>query len=150
MGFLCLGGLNACLLNIANFLVTAYTSAITLQILGNVKACVGIMISVFIFGNELRFMQGLGVIVCLFGVHIYEKKGGRVVIAPPDRDRAGMDIPRKEVNKEQKAPVEREELAAERCNDEVEAPDQTVQPTQIPPPKEHEHLNSETSDHDEN
>ena len=29
-----LGGLNACLLNIANFLVTAYTSAVTLQVPG--------------------------------------------------------------------------------------------------------------------
>jgi len=75
---LALGGTNACLLNIANFLVTSYTSPVTLQVLGNVKSCISIVISVLIFHNQLRFMQGLGVAICLFGVHVYERKGGKI------------------------------------------------------------------------
>lgn len=73
---LILSGLNACLLNVANFLVTSYTSAVTLQVLGNVKSCISIAVSVTIFKNHLTVEQGLGVLVCLFGVWVYQKKGG--------------------------------------------------------------------------
>merc|ERR1711865_1230365 len=72
------GGLNACLLNITNFLVTAYTSPVTLQVLGNVKSCLSIAVSVAIFGNALRPLQGLGVLICLVGVWVYQKYGGVV------------------------------------------------------------------------
>eukprot|EP00913_Durusdinium_trenchii_P035515 g33235.t1 len=44
MYLLVLSGLNACLLNIANFLVTSYTSPVTLQVLGNVKSCLSIAV----------------------------------------------------------------------------------------------------------
>jgi drug/metabolite transporter (DMT)-like permease len=73
-----LGGLNACLLNITNFLVTAYTNAVTLQVLGNVKSCLGIAVSVAIFGNPLRPLQGLGMVICLVGVWAYQRYGGVV------------------------------------------------------------------------
>ena len=64
-------GLNACLLNIANFLVTSYTSParrplglqgcqrqirqaqVTLQVLGNVKSCLSIAVSVAIFRTNV-------------------------------------------------------------------------------------------------
>jgi len=69
-------GLNACLLNVSNFLVTAYTGPVTLQVLGNVKSCLSIVISVSIFKNELLFEQGVGVVTCLFGVWIYTNMGG--------------------------------------------------------------------------
>jgi len=73
---LILSGLNACLLNVANFLVTSYTSAVTLQVLGNVKSCISIAVSVAIFKNHLTMSQGFGVVVCLFGVWLYQQKGG--------------------------------------------------------------------------
>lgn len=71
---LMLSGLNACLLNIANFLVTSYTSPVTLQVLGNVKSCLGIAVSVAIFKNSFTLEQLLGVFTCLFGVWIYNQK----------------------------------------------------------------------------
>jgi len=74
-------GLNACLLNVFTFKVTACTSAVTLQVLGNVKACLSIGVSVVIFGNPLTWEQAVGVLICLFGVWIYNRKGGRVSAA---------------------------------------------------------------------
>lgn len=71
---LMLSGLNACLLNICNFLVTSYTSPVTLQVLGNVKSCLGIAVSVAIFKNSFTLEQLLGVFTCLFGVWIYNQK----------------------------------------------------------------------------
>jgi len=75
LSLLILGGLNACLLNILNFQVTAYTSAVTLNVLGNVKNCIGIGISVLIFRNRFRLEQAVGVAICLLGVSIYQKFG---------------------------------------------------------------------------
>eukprot|EP00439_Symbiodinium_sp_Y106_P008964 s793_g1.t1 len=69
-----LSGLNACLLNIANFLVTSYTSPVTLQVLGNVKSCLSIAVSVAIFRNSLTLEQALGVCTCLVGVWMYNQK----------------------------------------------------------------------------
>ena len=71
---LMLSGLNACLLNISNFLVTSHTSPVTLQVLGNVKSCLGIAVSVAIFKNSITMEQLLGVFTCLFGVWIYNQK----------------------------------------------------------------------------
>merc|ERR550514_2187956 len=76
LGLLIVGGLNACLLNVFNFLVTSYTSAVTLQVLGNVKSCLSIAISVAIFKNDLLWEQAIGVIACLAGVWYYNKYGG--------------------------------------------------------------------------
>lgn len=67
-------GLNACLLNIANFLVTSYTSPVTLQVLGNVKSCLSIAVSVAIFRNSLTLEQAMGVATCLIGVWLYNQK----------------------------------------------------------------------------
>merc|ERR1711957_1055272 len=72
---LIVSGFNACLLNVTNFLVTSYTSPVTLQVLGNVKNCMAIGVSVAIFGNDLTFDQLVGVAVCLLGVWIYNKYG---------------------------------------------------------------------------
>lgn len=75
---LVISGLNACLLNVFNFMVTSYTSPLTLQVLGNVKSCLGIAISVAIFRNTLTLHQGIGVVVCLFGVWLYNQKGAEL------------------------------------------------------------------------
>merc|ERR1719384_2503586 len=78
IGLLLYSGLNACLLNVANFSVTSYTSPITLQVLGNVKSCLAIAVSVAIFRNDLHFQQAVGVAACLFGVWLYQRRGGEV------------------------------------------------------------------------
>lgn len=73
---LLVSGLNACLLNVFNFLATSYTSAVTLQVLGNVKSCLSIGISVLIFRNAINVDQVAGVLTTLFGVWYYNKYGG--------------------------------------------------------------------------
>lgn len=72
---LVISGLNACLLNISNFLVTFHTNAVTLQVLGNVKTVLSIGVSVCIFRNSLSMSQAVGCMVCLGGVWIYNSKG---------------------------------------------------------------------------
>mmetsp|Transcript_80079 Transcript_80079/g.194137 ORF Transcript_80079/g.194137 Transcript_80079/m.194137 type:complete len:337 (-) Transcript_80079:316-1326(-) len=69
-------GINACFLNISGNLVTAHMGAVMMQILGNLKACISIVISVAIFRNPVSPVQMAGVAVCLFGVWIYNSKGG--------------------------------------------------------------------------
>mmetsp|Transcript_2824 Transcript_2824/g.3563 ORF Transcript_2824/g.3563 Transcript_2824/m.3563 type:complete len:92 (+) Transcript_2824:2-277(+) len=69
-------GVNACFLNISGNLVTAHMGAVMMQILGNLKACISIVISVAIFRNPVSPVQMAGVAVCLFGVWIYNSKGG--------------------------------------------------------------------------
>merc|ERR1712216_772382 len=75
---LLLTALNAWALSVANFLVTHHTSAVTLQVLGNVKTCLSILVSVTVFGNALLMSQCAGVLSCLFGVWIYSSKGKAV------------------------------------------------------------------------
>merc|ERR1712232_1111598 len=75
---LVVSGFNACLLNVSNFLVTSYTSPLTLQVLGNVKSCLSIGISVVIFRNYMSWEQSLGVAVCLCGAWLYNKYGATV------------------------------------------------------------------------
>merc|ERR1712032_1141971 len=74
MSLLLLTAFNAWFLSVSNFLVTYYTNAVTLQVLGNVKTCLSIIVSVTIFGNTLLPSQCFGVISCLVGVFLYSKK----------------------------------------------------------------------------
>lgn len=60
-------------LNVANFLVTQRTSAVTLQVLGNIKVVMLIVISVAIFRNEVSNQAALGSAVSLFGVFLYNR-----------------------------------------------------------------------------
>jgi solute carrier family 35 protein E4 len=89
---LILGGLNACFLNITNFQVTADTSAVMLNVLGNVKNCIGIIVSVLIFGNPLLIEQVFGVIVCLVGVYFYQKYGSTVKPPPSPAPKNGGSV----------------------------------------------------------
>jgi len=84
---LLLSGLNACFLNISGFFTTRYTSAVTLQVLGSVKSCLGIGISVAILRNPLKTSQAVGVAICLFGVWIYDRRGAviKTVVEPKSR-----------------------------------------------------------------
>jgi hypothetical protein len=69
-------GVIAFLLNVCNFLVTQYTSAVTLQVLGNVKVVLSIGTSLLIFGNTLAPVSAVGCLVA---------RVGRWARAPPTR-----------------------------------------------------------------
>lgn len=84
LSLLLVSGFNAWALNIMNFMVTAHTGPVTLQVLGNVKNCTSIAVSVAIFGNALKLSQVAGVTTCLLGVCIYTNKGGAV--KPPQAE----------------------------------------------------------------
>jgi len=58
-------------LNVAQFAVTKATSAVTLQVLGNIKVVLLIVLSVAIFGNEVSAMAASGCAICLSGVVLY-------------------------------------------------------------------------------
>jgi drug/metabolite transporter (DMT)-like permease len=66
-------GVIAFLLNVCNFLVTQYTSAVALQVLGNVKVVLSIGTSLLIFGNSLAPLSAVGCLITLGGVVLYER-----------------------------------------------------------------------------
>lgn len=82
LALLAMSGLNACLVNISGNMVTAHLGAVALQILGNVKSCLAIVVSAAIFQNPVAPAQAAGVVVCLLGVWVYQRKGGPAVVAP--------------------------------------------------------------------
>jgi drug/metabolite transporter (DMT)-like permease len=57
--------------NLTNFLVTKYTSALTLQVLGNAKGVVAVIASVLCFRNPVTFYTVLGYTVTVGGVILY-------------------------------------------------------------------------------
>ena len=73
-------------LNVANFLVTLHTSAVTLQVLGNIKVVMLIGLSVAIFGNEVSAQSAVGCTMCLVGVGLYNRARG---VQPPAKEPSG-------------------------------------------------------------
>ncbi|XP_071686444.1 probable sugar phosphate/phosphate translocator At5g05820 [Rutidosis leptorrhynchoides] len=63
----------AYLVNLTNFLVTKHTSALTLQVLGNAKGAVAVVISILIFKNPVSVMGMLGYVLTVFGVILYSE-----------------------------------------------------------------------------
>ncbi|XP_058731516.1 UDP-URONIC ACID TRANSPORTER 1-like isoform X1 [Vicia villosa] len=57
--------------NLTNFLVTKHTSALTLQVLGNAKGAVAVVISILIFRNPVTFIGMAGYAVTVMGVVAY-------------------------------------------------------------------------------
>ncbi|CAL1352397.1 unnamed protein product [Linum trigynum] len=57
--------------NLTNFLVTKHTSALTLQVLGNAKGAVAVVISIFIFRNPVTFIGIGGYTITVLGVVAY-------------------------------------------------------------------------------
>ncbi|KAH7315045.1 hypothetical protein KP509_21G031700 [Ceratopteris richardii] len=57
--------------NLTNFLVTKHTSALTLQVLGNAKGAVAVVVSILIFRNPVSVTGMLGYTLTVFGVIIY-------------------------------------------------------------------------------
>ncbi|KAE8098746.1 hypothetical protein FH972_016787 [Carpinus fangiana] len=57
--------------NLSNFLVTKHTSALTLQVLGNAKGAVAVVISILLFRNPVTAVGIGGYTVTVFGVIAY-------------------------------------------------------------------------------
>ncbi|CAN6331245.1 unnamed protein product [Urochloa humidicola] len=57
--------------NLTNFLVTKHTSPLTLQVLGNAKGAVAVVVSIMIFRNPVTFMGMLGYGITVAGVVLY-------------------------------------------------------------------------------
>ncbi|KAI3667085.1 hypothetical protein L6452_42130 [Arctium lappa] len=63
----------AYLVNLTNFLVTKHTSALTLQVLGNAKGAVAVVISILIFKNPVSVTGMLGYLLTVLGVILYSE-----------------------------------------------------------------------------
>ncbi|XP_019439413.1 PREDICTED: probable sugar phosphate/phosphate translocator At3g11320 isoform X2 [Lupinus angustifolius] len=59
--------------NIANFLVTKHTSALTLQVLGNAKGAVAVVVSILIFRNPVSVTGMMGYALTVCGVVLYSE-----------------------------------------------------------------------------
>ncbi|XP_019614659.1 PREDICTED: probable sugar phosphate/phosphate translocator At5g04160 isoform X1 [Branchiostoma belcheri] len=59
--------------NTMTFVVTYYTSAVTLQVLGNVNMLVNVVVSVLIFQNTVTGTSLAGILVTLLGVLMYQR-----------------------------------------------------------------------------
>ena len=68
-----LSGVVAFLLNLSNLVVTKRTSAVSLQVLGNVKVVLSIGVSIAIFGNPISAWSAAGCLITLGGVACYHR-----------------------------------------------------------------------------
>ncbi|KAL9418451.1 hypothetical protein AB3S75_036415 [Citrus x aurantiifolia] len=59
--------------NLTNFLVTKHTSALTLQVLGNAKGAVAVVVSILIFRNPVSVTGMLGYSLTVMGVILYSE-----------------------------------------------------------------------------
>ncbi|XP_047323431.1 probable sugar phosphate/phosphate translocator At3g11320 [Impatiens glandulifera] len=59
--------------NLTNFLVTKHTSALTLQVLGNAKGAVAVVVSILIFRNPVSVTGMLGYSLTVMGVVLYSE-----------------------------------------------------------------------------
>ncbi|CAJ2655882.1 probable sugar phosphate/phosphate translocator At3g11320 [Trifolium pratense] len=71
--YLLLSSSLAYFVNLTNFLVTKYTSALTLQVLGNAKGAVAVVISILIFQNPISMIGMLGYVLTIIGVILYSE-----------------------------------------------------------------------------
>lgn len=65
-------GLAYCV-NLTNFLVTKHTSALTLQVLGNAKGAVAVVVSILLFRNPVSVTGMLGYTLTVCGVILYSE-----------------------------------------------------------------------------
>ncbi|KAK4757372.1 hypothetical protein SAY87_018673 [Trapa incisa] len=68
---LILNSATAYVANLSNFLVTKHTSALTLQVLGNAKGAVAVVISIMLFRNPVTVMGIGGYTITVLGVIAY-------------------------------------------------------------------------------
>lgn len=64
--------------NLTNFLVTKHTSALTLQVLGNAKGAVAVVISILLFRNPVTFVGIAGYTMTVLGVIAYGESKRRI------------------------------------------------------------------------
>ena len=75
--FLSMNALLAYFVNLLNFLVTKYTSALTLQVLGNGKGVAAVIVSVMVFRNPVTVGSVTGYLITVSGVvsYMFAKRG---------------------------------------------------------------------------
>ena len=71
IAFLSLNAMLAYFVNLLNFLVTRYTSALTLQVLGNGKGVAAVIVSVMVFRNPVTVASIGGYFITVSGVIYY-------------------------------------------------------------------------------
>lgn len=71
IAFLSLNAVLAYFVNLLNFLVTRYTSALTLQVLGNGKGVAAVVVSVMVFRNPVTVASIGGYFITVSGVVYY-------------------------------------------------------------------------------
>ncbi|KAG5088701.1 hypothetical protein GLYMA_01G110300v4 [Glycine max] len=71
--YLLLSSSLAYFVNLTNFLVTKHTSALTLQVLGNAKGAVAVVVSILIFKNPISMIGMLGYALTVIGVILYSE-----------------------------------------------------------------------------
>ncbi len=59
--------------NLTNFLVTKHTSALNLQVLGNAKGAVAVVVSILLFRNPVSVVGMVGYCLTVFGVFLYSE-----------------------------------------------------------------------------
>lgn len=59
--------------NLTNFLVTKHTSALTLQVLGNAKGAVAVVVSILLFKNPVTVVGMVGYSITVIGVVLYSE-----------------------------------------------------------------------------
>jgi multidrug transporter EmrE-like cation transporter len=59
--------------NLTNFLVTKHTSALTLQVLGNAKGAMAVVVSILLFRNPVSVVGMVGYSLTVFGVFLYSE-----------------------------------------------------------------------------
>jgi hypothetical protein len=72
-GLLFLNSFLAYFVNLTNFLVTKHTSALTLQVLGNAKGVVAVVLSLIYFRNPVNFYSVFGYAITVTGVVMYSQ-----------------------------------------------------------------------------
>ncbi|GBF98555.1 sugar phosphate phosphate translocator-like [Raphidocelis subcapitata] len=78
--WLLLNSFTAYAVNLTNFMVTKYTSALTLQVLGNLKGVIAAGVSVALFRNAVTAKGMLGYAVTIAGVFAYSTSKRRAAV----------------------------------------------------------------------
>ncbi|KAJ7533484.1 hypothetical protein O6H91_13G051500 [Diphasiastrum complanatum] len=77
VGLIAINSTMAYFVNLTNFLVTKHTSALTLQVLGNAKGAVAVVLSILLFRNPVSTMGMIGYSLTVFGVVLYSESKRR-------------------------------------------------------------------------
>mmetsp|Transcript_30139 Transcript_30139/g.70311 ORF Transcript_30139/g.70311 Transcript_30139/m.70311 type:complete len:411 (-) Transcript_30139:115-1347(-) len=93
LSLLAVGGVNTCLLNVAEFLVISNTSPLTLQVLENVRNCFVVIVFVLMMGTAFTAMQAGGLVISFCGLWLYCKLGVEIC----EEERVLKELPEEEL-----------------------------------------------------